>query len=266
MKKLFVIAMMILNGAAFAAAPVPPAKDIDAILKRLEESGALDRAVDRAIERYLMRQQEAQRKQQEAMLAQQADRAKNARKPDAARDHIFGATLADATIIEYSDFECPYCKNFHGTPQEVVKRLAGKVNFVWRHFPLDFHNPAAQKEAEASECAAKIGGNEVFWKYADAIMKRTASNGRGMPANDGNPLLSLARELNLDAGVFQKCLDSGDGKPQIAADQKDAVDAGINGTPGVVIRNNKTGKSVPLSGAVPVEVLETRVREVLSGS
>ncbi len=266
MKQVFIAAMLILNGAAFAAAPVRPTPDADAIIKRLEESGALDRAVDRAIERYVARQQEAQRKQQEAALAQQAELAKNARRPDAARDHVFGAALAEATIIEYSDFECPYCKNFHGTPQEVVKRFGGKVNFVWRHFPLEFHNPMAQREAEASECAAKIGGNDVFWKYADAIMQRTASNGQGMPAGDGNPLLALARQLNLDTESFQKCLDAGDGRTRIAEDQKDGAGAGVNGTPGVIIRNNKTGKSLPIAGAVPADVLEARVREVLSGS
>ncbi len=262
MKKLLILIALITSGAVIAAQPV--AGGTDAIIKRLEESGALDRAVDRAIERYLARQQEAQRKQQQDALAQQSAMAKNARNPDPARDHVFGAPRADVTIIEYSDYECPYCKSFHGTPQEVVKRLGGKVNMVWRHFPLDFHNPAAQKEAEASVCAAKVGGNDAFWKYTDAVIARTVGNGKGLPTTDGDPLLAIAKELKLDAALFQKCLETGDGKQQIAEDQRDAMNSGVNGTPGVIIRNNKTGKTVVLAGAVPVEVLENQVREVLS--
>ena len=263
MKRLFIIAMLVMSNAAFGASPAPAANDVDAIIKSLEDSGALDRAVERAIGRFVSRQQEAQRKQQADAAAQQQVLAKNARVPDAKRDHLLGDPAAEATIIEYSDFECPYCKSFHGVPQQVATRLGGKVNVIWRHFPLDFHNPAAQKEAEASECAAKVGGNDAFWKYADGIMGRTASNGKGLPG-EGNPLVSLARELNLDVASFQKCLDSGDARAQIADDQKDAIGAGVTGTPGVIIRNNKTGKTLALGGAVPVEMLEARAREILS--
>lgn len=263
MKRLSMLIALMTSGAVIAAQPAPAVKDADAIIKRMEDSGALDRAVDRAIERYLARQQEAQRKQQDA-LVQQSAMAKNARNPDTARDHVFGAPRADVTIIEYSDFECPYCRSFHGVPQAVVRRLAGKVNMVWRHLPLDFHNPAAQKEAEASVCAAKIGGNDAFWKYTDAIMARTVGGGKGLPATDGDPLLALAKELKLDPASFQKCIETGAGKQQIAEDQRDAMNAGVNGTPGVIIRNNKTGKSVVMVGAVPVDALELQVREILS--
>lgn len=76
-----------------------------------------------------------------------------------------------------------------------------------------------------------------------------------MPAGAGNPILLLAAELNLDAGPFQKCIDSGEGKPRIAEDQNDAAGAGITGTPGVIIRNNKTGRLATIRGAVSAEVL-----------
>lgn len=266
MKQLCILVIMLgLGSIAFPALSAATQRDVDEIVKRLEESGALDRAVDRAIERYLTRQQEAQRKQQEANAAQRSALSQKARKPDPARDHILGNPLAEVSIIEYSDFECPYCKSFHPNPREVVKRLGGKVNLVWRHFPLEFHNPAAQKEAEASICAAKLGGNDAFWKYADGIMQRTGSNGQGMrPASAEDPLVSLARELKLDIAPFQRCLESGAGRAQIAEDQRDGMNAGINGTPGVIVRNNRTGKTVAIGGAVPVEVLESQTRAVLS--
>lgn len=264
MKKILAMIALMAAGTAMAAPPALSAAEANAIIKRLEKSGALDRAIDRAMERYMARQQEAQRKQEEEALAQQAALAKNARSPDPVRDHLFGAPHADVTIIEYSDYECPYCKSFHGVPQEVVKRLGGKVNMVWRHLPLDFHNPAALKEAEASVCAARVGGNDAFWKYTDAVMARTAGNGKGMPATGGDALLALAKELQLDPASFQKCIETGASKQQVAEDQGDAANAGVNGTPGVIIRNNKTGQSVVLAGAVPVDALEAQVRELLT--
>ncbi len=210
-----------------------------------------------------MRQQEQERKKQQEALARQSAIAQNARKPDPLRDHLFGVPDAEVTIIVYSDFECPYCKAFHGTPQEVVKRLGGRVNMVWRHFPLDFHNPAALKEAEASVCAAKVGSNDAFWKYANAIMARTGGNGKGMPAANADPLLALAKELNLNSISFQNCLETGGGRQQVAEDQRDGTNAGINGTPGVIVRNNKTGKVVVMGGTVALNILEAQVRELL---
>jgi protein-disulfide isomerase len=258
------IVALLLCASGIAAAAQPPSQDTEAIIKRLEESGALDQAIDRGIQRYIQHQQDAQRQEQEAAQNQRLAMAKNARKPDPKTDHILGQAGAEVSIIEYSDFECPFCKSFHGVPQEAVKRFGGKVNLVWRHFPLDFHNPAAQKEAEASVCAAKLGGNDAFWKYADTIMARTGSNGKGIPPADGNPLVTLAREIKLDPGAFQKCLDAPDTRQRVADDIRDGAAAGVSGTPGIIIRNNKTGKSLVAPGAVPVEMVESLIRQAMA--
>ena len=68
-------------------------------------------------------------------------------------DPVKGNPDATVTIVEFSDFQCPFCKRFHPTARKIVETYQGKVNWVYRHFPLNFHNPGAQKEAEASECA-----------------------------------------------------------------------------------------------------------------
>jgi protein-disulfide isomerase len=83
------------------------------------------------------------------------------------KDHLIGNKDANFILVEYSDFECPFCKRFHPTATKLYKENPD-VAWVYRHFPLDFH-PTAQKSAEASECLAKIGGNEAFWKFNDIL-------------------------------------------------------------------------------------------------
>lgn len=263
MKKTLAL-LALLATAVAAPAAVPTDQEADMIIRKLEDSGKLDAAFDRAIERFSLRQQQAQRRQQEEQMARQREMNKNVRKPDPGRDHLLGDKGAEVTLIEFSDYECPYCKQFNGVPQEVVKRLGGRVNFVWRHFPLDFHNPMAHREAGAAECIAKQGGNDVFWSFTDAVMARTASNGKGMPADRGDPLLALVTELKQDAKAFKNCLDSGEMSLRVDDDRNDGMRSGISGTPGLIIYNNKTGKTEFINGAMPVEALEAATRGVLA--
>jgi|SRR6185436_4627347 len=91
-------------------------------------------------------------------------------------DHSIGSLDADVVIVEYSDTECPFCKTIHPVLHEIVKQYGGKVAWVYRHFPLDSIHPKTRKEAEATECAAELGGNEVFWAYLDKIFENTPAN------------------------------------------------------------------------------------------
>lgn len=251
--------------AAFAAAPRTSDAELDRIVQRLESSGKLDAALERSIERRNQKQQEARRKQQEERLEQQRQLSKEIRKPDPARDHIRGNADAEVSIIEFSDYECPYCKRFHGTPEEVLKRFDGRVNLVWRHFPLEIHNPAAAIEAEAAECAAAQGGSEVFWKFSDILMQRTVSNGKGMPVTvkDEHPLLTLVGELKLDKTAFKACMDEGRTKQRVRDDMENGINAGIEGTPGMILYHNKTGRTDFVGGALNADALEKAVRKFL---
>jgi len=87
-----------------------------------------------------------------------------------AKDHVLGDANAPITIIEYSDLECTFCIRFKAVQETIMAEYAGKVKWVHRHFPLDFH-ANAKPYAYAAECAAEIGGNDAFWKMVDYIFK-----------------------------------------------------------------------------------------------
>lgn len=88
-------------------------------------------------------------------------------------DHVRGEFNAPLTFVEYSDTECPFCKRFHETMQNVIKEYPGKVRWIYRHFPLVQLHPKAPKEAQATECAGEQGR---FWEYLDRLFEVTPSN------------------------------------------------------------------------------------------
>ncbi|MCX6739417.1 MAG: thioredoxin domain-containing protein [Candidatus Parcubacteria bacterium] len=98
--------------------------------------------------------------------------------PVTAKDHILGNPNADVKIITHADFECPFCKRFHATMEDVMKQYqaGGKVAWVIRHFPLTQLHDKAPIEAEASECANELGGNAKFWEYVNLLEKITPAN------------------------------------------------------------------------------------------
>lgn len=174
-------------------------------------------------------------------------------------DHVRGDRNAQIALIEYSDTECPFCKRFHPTAQQVIDNYKGKVMWVYRHYPLSFH-ANAQKEAEASECANEFGGPDVFWKYLDTVYERTTSNGTGFALDK---LVPLAVELGLSQTKFRECLDSGKYTDRVKEDMNGGSKAGVTGTPGNILLDTKTGKTVLISGAVPFETLKSAIDEML---
>jgi len=175
---------------------------------------------------------------------------------DGARDHIRGTSDARVTLVEYSDLECPFCKQFHVTLQRAFQEYGGKVRWVYRHFPLDTLHPKARKEAEASECAGEQG---KFWEYADRLFEVTPSNNGLDPAQ----LPVIARDVGLDVAGFEVCLKSGKHAQRIQEDLADAEKAGGQGTPYTVILgpNNLT---IPFSGAQPYENLKPVLDKLLA--
>ncbi|MBI2075487.1 MAG: thioredoxin domain-containing protein [Candidatus Harrisonbacteria bacterium] len=176
----------------------------------------------------------------------------------AADDHILGDLDAPVKVVEFSDPECPFCKRFHGTMQQVVAEYGDKVAWVYRHFPLDSLHPKARKEAEAMECAAELGGNDAFWKYANRLYEVTPSNNGLDPAE----LPKIAQYVGLDAAKFSACLASGKHAERVAKDYNEAVASGGQGTPYSVVIN-ASGKKTTIPGALPLDSVKAIIDEAL---
>lgn len=183
-------------------------------------------------------------------------------RPISADDHIRGNPNAPVKIVEYSDFECPFCKRFHETMQQVMSEYGdqGQVAWVYRHLPLDQLHSKARKEAVASECAAELGGNDAFWKFTDRFMELTPSNDQ---TDIAMVLPQIAREIGLNEAQFTACLASGKYDKHIEEDAQNAAATGGSGTPwSVIIGAN--GKKYPLSGAQPYEAIKQLVDTALT--
>lgn len=175
-------------------------------------------------------------------------------------DHVFGNPDAPISLIEYSDFECPYCQKFHPTPELLVEEFGDQVNWVYRHYPLSFHEPAATLEANASECVNEQGGNDAFWDYAKLIYDNTAGNGKGI---EKDRLIAMAGELNLDENLFKECLDSNKYKDRIKQDFKNGSKLGVSGTPATFVVNHETGEQQLVSGALPFDSVKSVIEEMM---
>ena len=230
------------------------------VMRQMLEDGALDEQIELGIQRYIVKQRQAQANKQTNAQANAQAKAKKVRPVASERDHIYGDLNAPISLIEYSDIECPYCKRFHPTAKKIVDNSGGKVNWVYRHFPLGFHNPLAQQEAEATECAALLGGNEAFWRYANMLYERTRSNGNGLKAELLTP---FAGEIGLDEVKFKECLESGRMTARVQEDVDEGTRIGISGTPGNIILNNETREVIVAAGALPYEDLRRMTNSLL---
>jgi len=157
-----------------------------------------------------------------------------------------GPEDAPVTIIEFSDFECPYCVRIYPTLQQVVKKYQGKVRLVYRHFPLGIH-ANARKAAEASLCAGEQGR---FWEMHNVMF----DNIRSLSPQG---LKGLAAGIGLQTQAFDSCLDSGKFASVVERDLRDGERVGVTGTPATFVNGRM------LSGAVPLEQLTAIIEEEL---
>ena len=181
-------------------------------------------------------------------------------RPVSAADHILGNPGAGVIIVEYSDLECPFCKVFHNTMQQLMNEYGkrGDLAWVYRHFPLEGLHPKAPKEAEATECVAEQGGNDAFWKFTDRVFEITPSN-NGL---DLTELPKIAEGVGLNREAFEKCLESGKYAEKVQADYNDALAAGGQGTPYSVIISGEN--RIPVDGAQPYAAVKSIIENLLA--
>jgi protein-disulfide isomerase len=169
-------------------------------------------------------------------------------------DHVKGNKNAKITLIEYSDFECPFCARFHPTAQQALDEYDGDVNWSYRHFPLSFH-ATAQAKAEASECVAKLAGNDAFWLFADKMVANTS-----LPVAD---IAGLAASVGVKESALEDCLADSSIAAAVNADLTTGQNSGVTGTPGTFVYNNETGEARLIPGAIPYSQLKAAIDAML---
>ena len=152
----------------------------------------------------------------------------------------FGQVNARWTVTEFADLECPYCKIYTPALKAWVQQQKN-VNLQWHHLPLDFHGSAAIHEARIVECAGELDGAPAFWQAVDQVFERTRSNGLGfdgqLDINDvGHQALMACAANNKQISL------------RISRQAEEALKSGVTATPTVLIRDNKTGRSLKLEG------------------
>lgn len=169
----------------------------------------------------------------------------------APRDIVLGDPKAPVTLIEYGDYQCPFCARFFSDTESLIREdyiKTGKVKMVYREFPLDSIHPYARSAAEAARCAKDQG---KYWAYHDALFDRQAQ----IPNLD---FVKLAGELGLETAGFKKCVESRKYKDEVQEDLQDGIAAGVQGTPTTFIN----GK--PLFGAQPYTVFKEIIDQLLA--
>jgi protein-disulfide isomerase len=180
--------------------------------------------------------------------------------PVTEKDHIRGNPNAPIMIVEYSDYDCPFCKNFHETMNRIIEEYgaSGKVAWVYRHFPLEQLHPNAPRISAAAYCVAEQGGTDAFWKFSDLVFEGREINA----ATDMKKLPDFAAQSGVDKSKFELCFNSGKYAEQVKADVDAALKTGARGTPhSIVLVGDQQGA---INGAQPYETVKQIVENLIS--
>lgn len=180
-------------------------------------------------------------------------------RPVDSNDHILGNPTAKVMIVEYSDFDCEYCKEFDDTLHQVIasEGADGQVAWVYREFPLIEIHPNAMKHAQAAECAAQVAGNDAFWKFKTALFENQPID----PSQYG----VYAKSVGISSDAFGTCFADAEKTvlERINADRQNALDVGAQGTPYSLIL--VAGKApIVMNGGYSYLAVKTIVEQALA--
>ncbi|MBI2021875.1 DsbA family protein [Candidatus Daviesbacteria bacterium] len=181
-------------------------------------------------------------------------------------DPVLGDKNAPITLVEFSDYECPFCKrHFDETYPQLIKNYidTGKVKLVYRDYPLSFHDPMATFEAIAADCSKEQGGDEAYFKFHDEIFKRTKSNGNGLSKDD---VYKISDDLGLNTANLKACTEAEKYKEEVKKDLDYGSTIGVSGTPTFFIGKSAADGTVegkPIVGAQPYSVFQSEIDSFL---
>ena len=175
-------------------------------------------------------------------------------------DYILGNPNAPILLIEYSDYECPFCKRYHNTLRQIMDEygVTGKVAWVYRQYPLTALHPNAPMLAETALCVGKVGGSGAFWDFTDNVYDSRE------PTDFTNVtrVPDFIEAAGVDLAEHEACLKSGWAKERLELDMRDGYDAGVRGTPYTFIVVG--GEQAIVNGAQPYEVVKGIVSNLIA--
>lgn len=178
---------------------------------------------------------------------------------------LLGDKNAPVTMIEFSDYECPFCKRHFDQVWPELKKTyvdTGKLKVVFRNLPLSFHQNA-HKEAQAALCVKDLGGDSAYYKYHDAMFTKTTSNGTGLALDQ---LSKIATEVGVDGTKVQSCLDGEKYKDYVDKDLSYAGTVGASGTPTFFIGKSDSSNTITgtrIVGAQPFSAFQAQIDPLL---
>jgi len=195
-------------------------------------------------------------KQQAKPAAPAEEQPTRAKITDLSGVSMLGSKDAPLTIVEYTDYQCPFCQRFHLSAYPEIKKNyidTGKVRFFSKDLPLDFH-PNAMRAAQAAHCSAE---QNKFWELRDVM-------GANPDKLDMGHIIAFASDLKLDTQKLQECVNSDKYKERVQADVTEAMRLGANGTPAFIV-GKSTGNGVDgelVVGAMPYSMFDQKLRDV----
>lgn len=175
-------------------------------------------------------------------------------------DYVRGNPNAPIVIVEYSDYDCPFCKRFHDTMNRIIGKYgaSGDVAWVYRHFPIPSLHPNAPAISVAAECVGELGGNEAFWTFSDLVFDERGTNEPTAMAR----LPEFAATAGVSEAAFNECIASGRHEDKIDASVNEAIKAGARGTPhSFVLVGDQQGV---INGAQPFETVDRIIADLIT--
>src|SRR3989344_2117728 len=164
-------------------------------------------------------------------------------------DPSTGPAAAEITLVEFSDFQCPFCKESYPVVKQLLAKYPDSIRFIYRDFPVDSIHSFARKAAEAGECAQD---QDKFWEYHDKVFE----NQDALNNEDGQIFYTIAKSVGLDVATFTACFGFGKHKAEVEEDYQAGVTAGVRGTPTWFFNGQK------VEGSLPLETFEKIIQEM----